>query len=420
MQARISNYLRLALPAFLVFWLLSAAFEIVQLYQKQELLVIVGEGRQLLADFNAFYNAGLLCRDHFQHGTPIYDVATQLSSLATVIAPKKSDVVMLSVNPPHFFLFCEPLTYFSVYHAWVLWSAMSIACLAGSIYLLDLKRVASKYEQICCALACVGTSTTFSTIRHGQNSFILLLTTLLFWRLLEARKFFLAGLSLALCLFKPQYLPALCTVGLLVGRLRFALGLIIAVSIIGVISVTAFGGNIFKSWIDFIQINGSHVDFAYMMQNIRGELTICMNGKDTDVGSLLSAIILGLGLIFMGWLWWRFRHLWSDPFYFRMLVALTISVMLFSSPHTQSSDYVLFYVTGLWGWTFIRHASVKSLPNSILRFLLIIYPYVSWIFYLVLGLFLIARIQPFLAWNLAVFSLSLPVLFTSAGSREKV
>lgn len=401
MNEKIAKNLRVALPAFLAFWFLSSAGELIQLYQKHELLVLNTDGRQMLADFNAFYNAGLLCRDYFAHGQPFYDIPTQLASLAKVIAPDKSDVVMLSVNPPHFFLLCLPLTYLSVYHAWLLWAILNLLCLAAGLLLIDLKQLPDKYERVCAVIGCLATSTTFTAIRHGQNSFMLLLCHLAFWRLLEAKKFFLAGLSLALCMFKPQYLPVLCTAGLIVGGVRFALGgLVAGLAIVG-ISVAAFGPDIFPSWWHFIA-SGEHPDFAYMMQNIRGELTICMHGRDDDVGAMTAGIILFVGISLVAWLWLLLRKRWQDPVTFRFLVAMTISVMLFSSPHTQGNDYVLFYITCIWTWLYLGHMK-RNWPKSILQVLITAYPYLSWVFLVLTPLFLVARIQPYLAWNLAIF-----------------
>jgi Glycosyltransferase family 87 len=418
MKRRLINYLRLALPAFLVFWIFSTVIELVQLYQKREVLVLITDGRQLLADFNSFYNAAVLCRHHFELGTPIYDFATQAASLATVIAPKKSDVIMLSVYPPHFFLLVEPLSYLSVYNAWLLWSGLGILSLLGALYLLDLKQIASRYERICCVIGFIGSSTTFSTIRHGQNSFILLAVTLVFWRLLEARRFFLAGLSIALCMFKPQYLPSLCTVGLIVGRLRFAAGAFLAALFVGLVSWGVFGWQTIKAWTGFIQLGETNPDVAYLMQNIRGQITIIMHGRADDVKAAASAVILGASLLFIAWLWYRFRKQLRDPFKFRLLAAITTSVMLFCSPHTHINDYVLFCATCVWTWAYIRNRKATGLANTVLKVLLISYPYASWFLLLLQPLFLVVRVQPFLAWNLAVFALSLLMLLSTSSQDE--
>jgi hypothetical protein len=165
-KERMQKHLRIAMPAFLLFWFFSTVIEIVDLYRKRELLVLYTDGRKLFADFNAFYNAGLLCRSYFENHVQFYDVNVQMSSLAKVIAPYKPDIPILSVNPPHYFLFCEPLSYLSPYHAWVVWIVISLICFMGSIYLFDLKRLFSRYEQICCIIGCLGTSTTYSTLRH--------------------------------------------------------------------------------------------------------------------------------------------------------------------------------------------------------------------------------------------------------------
>ena len=416
MKQRFANYLRLAIPAFLVLWTLSTVIELVQLYQKREVLVLITDGRQLLADFNAFYNAAVLCRHHFEQATPMYDIATQAASLAAVIAPQKSDVIMLAVYPPHFFLLVEPLSYLSVYNAWLVWSGLGILSLIAAIYLLDLKQIKSRYERICCVIGFIGTSTTFSTIRHGQNSFMLLACMLVFWRLLEARKFFLAGLSVALCMFKPQYLPSLCTVGLIVGRWRFAAGAFLAALFVGGISLAVFGWPTIKAWAGFVQIGETHPDVAYLMQNIRGQITILMHGRAADVGPPLLTFILLASLLFLAWLWYRFRNQLLDPIVFRLLAAITTSAVLFCSPHTHINDYVLFYVTAIWTWTYMTNKKVSGLANSILKGLLITYPYASWFFLLLSALFLLVRIQPFLAWNLAVFALSLLMLLQTSAT----
>jgi hypothetical protein len=374
-KARLSRYLKIAAPAFLLFYFLSTMGDLVDLYRKKTLLVLFTNERKLFADFNAFYNAGLLCRNYIDNHVPFYDLNVQMTSLAKVVAPYKSDIYMLSVNPPHYFLMCEPLSYFSPYHAWLLWTAISICCFVGGIYLLNIKRLLSRYEQICCVIGCLGTSTTYSVLRHGQNSFMLLLGTVLFWRLLESRKYVLSGLSLGLCMFKPQYLPALFCAGLMVGRLPFLVGASIAFITIYLISVSAFGSDIFQSWWDFISIKQSHPDFAYMMQSIRGELTICTTGRDDAVGLAPSAVILGTAIIFIAWLWFSFRKRWHEPSIFATLASITVSIMLFSSPHTQNNDYVLFYIPCVWMWQSLKELRSNGRLKTFLKVTIASYPY---------------------------------------------
>jgi hypothetical protein len=406
---KLLKHLRVAMPAFLLFYFFMSLSEIVDLYRKRELLVLYTNGRKLFTDFNAFYNAGLLCRNYFENHVPFYEFNVQMNSLAKVIAPYKPEVPMLSVNPPHYFLLCEPLSYVSPYHGWIIWTIISLVCLLASIFLFDIKHLLSKYEQICCIIGCLATSTTYSALRHGQNSFMLLFAVTLFWRLLETRKYFLSGLSLILCMFKPQYLPALLSAGLLVGRLRFVAGAALSFVVIYIVSVSAFGAGIFQSWWDFVSIKQSHPDFAYMMQNIRGEITICTSGRDDAVGTFGSVLILGFALLFILWLWYSFRKRFKELFIFRILAAITISVMLFSSPHTQSNDYVLFYLSCVWVWQFMK-VSTSSRLKSFLKLTIASYPYLSWIFLLVNLLFLIMRIQPYLAVNITVYLLALALL----------
>ena len=416
MKAKLSKYLRIALPAFLLFYFFLAVGDLVDLYRKNELLVFFKDDRELFADFNAFYNAGLLCRNFFENHVSFYDLNVQMSSLTKVIAPYKSNVPLLSVNPPHYFLLCEPLSYVSPSHAWLIWTVISVICLAGGIYLLDIKRLFTRYEQVCCVIGCVSSSPTYSALKAGQNSLMLLFAVTIFLRLMQARKYFLAGLSIILCMFKPQYLPVLMTAGLIVGRLRFAAGAAISSIVVYVISVSAFGSGIFQSWWDFVSIKQSHTDFACYMQTIRGEITLCTTGRDDAVGLVGSALILGLALLFTVWLWYSFRKRWNEPFIFRILAALTVSVMLFSSPHTQNNDYVLFCITCIWILQSMKESLDSTRLKTFLKLTIYSYPYLSWLFYLVAIFFMLVRVQPLLAVNLIVFVLSLVLLLAEPRS----
>jgi hypothetical protein len=416
MKDSLLKNLRVALPAFLLFYFFMVVGDLVDLYRKNELLVYFKDDRELFADFNAFYNAGLLCRNYFENHVSFYDLNVQMASLAKVIAPYKSNVPILSVNPPHYFLLCEPLSYVTPAHAWLIWTAISVMFLAGGIYLLDIKRHFTGYEQVCCVIGSVCCSPAYSALKMGQNSFALLFGVAVFLRLMQARKYFLAGFSMILCTFKPQYLPVLITTGLIVGRLRFAAGALLSAVIIYVTSVSAFGSGIFQSWWDFVSIKQSHTDFAVYMQTIRGEITLLTSGRDDAVGFTGSAVILGCALLFTVWLWYSFRKRLHETFIFRTLAALTVSVMLFTSPHTQNNDYVLFCITCIWILQSIKEMIGSDRLKSFLRVTIYSYPFLSWPFYLLAFIFMFARVQPLFAVNLIVFVLSLVLLLAEPRS----
>jgi hypothetical protein len=339
-----------------------------------------------------------------------------MTSMAKVIAPYKSNVPLLSVNPPHYFLLCEPLSYFTPAHAWILWTVTSVIFLAVSIYLLDVKRLFTGYEQACCVIGAVCSSPTYHALKMGQNSFALLFAVVVFLRLMQSRKFFFAGLSMMLCTFKPQYLPVLITAGLVVGRLRFAFGAALSAVIVYLVSISAFGAGIFQSWWDFVSIKQSHPDFAISMQTVRGEITLLTTGLDDAVGLTGSAVILGLAILFTIWLWYSFRNRWSETFVFRILAALTTSIMLFTSPHTQNSDYVLFSITCIWILQSMKEMVGASGLKTFLRVIIYSYPYWSWVFYLLAIVFMFVRVQPLFAFNLIVFVLSLVLLLVQPRS----
>jgi hypothetical protein len=151
-----------------------------------------------------------------------------------------------------------------------------------------------------------------------------------------------------------------------------------------------------------------------MMQSIRGELTICTTGRDDAVGLAPSAVILGTAIIFIAWLWFSFRKRWHEPSIFATLASITVSIMLFSSPHTQNNDYVLFYIPCVWMWQSLKELRSNGRLKTFLKVTIASYPYLSWVFLLLNALFLIFRVQPYFAVNVIVFVLSLSLVLAES------
>lgn len=410
MNEKLKHNLRFALPLFLAGFTLCTFGELAQLYNEKQLFVLTDNNQISLADFNSFYNAALLSRDYHQHGTPVYDFDIQSRSLETVTAPVKPDPTMLSVYPPHFFLILEPLAGMGIYPAWLVLSGFIALAIGLSLYLVDLPAIKEKYDRLCCCIALIGSSPTFSNFRLGQNSFFLLAGMLVVWRLMEKRKYFFAGLSTILCMFKPQYLPVLCTAGLIVGRVPFVLGAMVAGLIVGSISYLSYGWENLKAWPALMKLGETHPDVAHAMQSIRGQITIMLGGHADTIGTPFLILILGSAIAFTAWIWWRYRKQLEDIYLFRMVAALSVMAAIFGSPHTHVQDYVLFFgISGIWIWSYIQKY-VSAGKEMALKLLLVCFPFVSWVFLVLDGLFHIFRLQPFFLYAVAIFILSLRLL----------
>ncbi|GAB2186822.1 hypothetical protein LAB1_41310 [Roseibium sp. LAB1] len=141
-------------------------------------------------DFAAFYRAGEMAR--LGIASDAYDYYRFTAAFS------ESNKFLFFLNPPHAFLFFEPLTYLDYPGAKAVFMVLSVLCLLMSIHMTRLKLGLWPYVFV---LLSSGTLYSFQLLQLSPITTFLLLFALLFSRTRPV----LAGLALAVLTIKPQY-----------------------------------------------------------------------------------------------------------------------------------------------------------------------------------------------------------------------
>jgi len=158
------------------------------------------EGILLGADHLAFYSAARAIYD----GRPaaMYDLTTLHAYQQSLIG---WDWWGLEVyrNPPFYALLYLPTAGLSYYHSYLVWTAIGLALLVASVFLLGPERPGRVLGWA------VAFYPVFAVVSFGQNSFLSLTVFAAVYRLLDRGRPFAAGLLAGLLWFKPPLLIGL-------------------------------------------------------------------------------------------------------------------------------------------------------------------------------------------------------------------
>jgi hypothetical protein len=255
----------------------------------------------------------------------------------------------------------------------------------------------------------------------GQTSLYQFSVTAAFWLLLRYRKSVSAGLISAFLLVKLQYMPILLLIGAILGRWKYCLALLASSSVLTLITLKILGWNNIVSYPQSLiygetssAVNGVA---AAAMQNLRGEMVLWL-GDGSGIVHLLTVGSFAAGLFLAAFLWLKaYPRLETilGKNGFGVMAAVSILVSLIFSPHTHTQDYLTATIALIFLYPFIQ-----SLPSSRSRAALSVlclgFPVLSWIFYMLMFVFQLVKIQPFFFWAAAVLLLTAGVLRKSLGT----
>lgn len=413
LSQRIKNDIWFGYFCLLACWVVSSYSQLEVMLREGVLFALSTGGGPCVSDFVVVYSGAVLARQSAETGVSIYDSVAQTNIVKELVAPVVPQLPFSLQYPPYVFALIKPLAQVNITHAWFIWTALSLSCLALSVYFLTASRFKSKVGRLFVLLAVLASYPCWLGIRIGQTCFLLLLGLSIFWIFLRAGKFFYAGCATALCLIKVQYAPILIVVGIVQGRLKYLWGLVLAATGLFLISVVGVGWNntvAYLNWLANGEMNRviAGVD-ALVMQNIRGELTL-ITASDTSAIRWLSVAFLGAATLAAAFLWSRVPAKTGDDgrTTFDVYAAFTVFAMLIASPHTHSQDYVIAVLPCVWLW---------SITSGLSRWLILLFPVLSWVFFLTMPLWLALKIEPFLLWAVLVLATRRPARFAdSAGT----
>ncbi len=308
-------------------------------------------GRAAGGDFVEFYVIGKIL-NNFEPAR-IYDLKLAVELQHSTLPAMAETQMLVYGHAPYVALLFKPfamLPYLWAYGAWLVFSAALY--LAGVMVLFRVTGLPAEYRATGLLLAASFTPFLFETWIGGQLSVVGFLIWVLFFCLRDQKRPLLAGMALALAVYKPT-LVALPVAMLIFGRRwrilgGFALGLVA----MAVLSVKVAGIDGCRAWFDTLLFNSRMTAGAGEAWHL---------AKSVDLSSFLHlllfnapgtpVVVLGCGLIlFIGLAaaWWRSAsleaaaedHLW----------AATLCLTLVVNPYAPIYDAVLVVIAAALAW----------------------------------------------------------------------
>lgn len=211
------------------------------------------QGVVLGPDFPAFYTGGWLVREG--EIVRLYDLERQQAVQQAVLP---GSALSAYVNPPHYSLVGAPFSSLPYAVAFTLWSLLMLAAFGTSLLLLRplLPTLHTRQGWLLAALALLS-APVYYALSAGQNTGLSLLLHSGILLALSRRRVALAGLLIALGMFKPQLFVVLLPL-LLLGlersqRWRLLLGFGISAGALGLLTLSIFGLTTLTQWLALLR-----------------------------------------------------------------------------------------------------------------------------------------------------------------------
>jgi alpha-1,2-mannosyltransferase len=279
-------------------------------------------------DFTIFYTAGK-CVDEGR-GRQLYDLETQLA-LQRGFAPEvKHRENALPFNHPAFeALLFVPLAGLPYLTAYLVWAVFNIALLAG-LWTLLRPRLPG-LNNLLPGLPLLATFAFFPVtvaLLQGQDSILLLFLYGLAFSALATRRGFVAGVCLALALFKFQLVLPLVVVLLVRRQWKAVAGFSVTASVLLLVSAAVVGWNGVRAYPEFVlRLNRSPAQAGIDprdMPNLRGLVTGSLHLA--GMPAILLIIALSIALVALVVRCWRVQPGQKFELGFSLCLAVTTIV----------------------------------------------------------------------------------------------
>lgn len=404
---------------FAFFWALQAFALLGQWMHDKELQARKIDGRPYISDFVSFYGSGVLARQCLSKPTKIYDGATQIELETKLTAPVVPEAPFSNPNTPVTFVALLPLSFFNLDGAWIAWGLLTLSASIGVLLATFVKPLPHWFAKLTAVTAFAASYATWFSIRLGSTSCLLFPMVLSFFHFLKEGNLIVAAAMACVGTMKLQYAPYLISVGTARFGWKFpavfagfcAILLCICTAVLGWDNIMAFP-QAFLTNEASSQIVGVQPE---KMQNLRGMLVL-ITGSDSKPVHYLSA---GVCLAVAGAMFFVWKKLdWKDPVRFNLLTSATTLLMLVSSPHTHTQDYILAFIPCLLLFMAADRSdtNIGAKDRLILKAASVSFVYLSWILFFLDFLFRLSKIQPFALWALVVAIYTLRLYFNTASS----
>lgn len=295
---------------------------------------------RLGGDYPAFYGAGRIIAEGSMRD--LYDSQRQIAAQKDLF-PNKKNVFLPFPYPPFMAFAYYPLALLSYRFSYILHTLLMVGTLLLAMQLIrPMNRLFDQYF-LCAFFFALVFYPMLRAVLGGQNIPITFLLVVIAWRAAIARHEWLAGMSLGLLLFKPQFALPLIVLYVLSRRWRIGVGsLFVALTLYG-ISVWMVGPSWLTKWLKYVlwhsladaginSANGvSWLGFLEAILGVRNPFALIL----TWVLILCTAVGLSL-------LWIQNEHRLD----LTAKMGITVPFILLIPPH------VMYYDMGLVLFTF--------------------------------------------------------------------
>lgn len=416
--------------AFLLFWSINAYVLLGQWLQEGELFALKIDDRPYISDFVVFYAGGLLAKRCLAEPQAVYDIAAQAKVIDELTAPIKAEQPFFNQNTPITYLIVMLFAFLDLSLAWIAWCLIWMLASIAAVVLLIMPRFQGRFTRALVLVAFISAYPTWQSARLGQTSLLIFPCLVWFLHLLETRSFVKAGLITGLLSVKVQYLPYLGLVGLIIGGWRYLLAAAGSTGALVVASGLVLGWQNVFDWPKALLMGELPTGVSGLsperMQNVRGFLTL-LTGQDSTVVHILSAAAFLASVVFTGVMWWRAKKAIGEvrqeaiepadetvgkktvgPDRFRgdsmflYLSSITLLVMMVAGLHTHVQDYILCLPACAYAFILSRReeagANFSKRMLRLQRILALGFPVMGWIFFLLLPVFALIKVQPYALW----------------------
>jgi hypothetical protein len=293
-----------------------------------------------LPDFAIYYCAGQVVREGLGH--QLYDQASRFQvqeQFATAVPLFRGPLPW--THPPFEALFFVPFSYFSYLTAYVLWNLLSLALVGISLWLLSPSLPLLRAHGPPLWLLAIAFFPVFFNLLEGQDGIILLFLYALAYRFLRRNRDAMAGIFLALGLFKFHLILPFVLLLLLQKRWKVLYGFV-PVSVLAVLASIAIAGtralSAYPRYVLYWEnlLAGSDRVPAGM-PNFRGLFYVFLPDWKY-AGAVVALLSLAL-LIFVGW-----RLLPKRSPSFDLTFSLTMVATILVSFHVVSYDLSMLLI----------------------------------------------------------------------------
>lgn len=320
-------------------------------------------------DFTIFYTAASIIRSG--NGHYLYDLGLQAQVQQAFLLPHGwvfPDGVLPYNYPPFFAVIFIPLSFLPLAWAFPVWNMVNVTLILVSVKLL--LRHQQRHSTRDFVVACLIVFAFFPVLEglfKGQSSFLVLFTLTLTYLALKSRRDTVAGITLALGLFKPQLVLVIAAILLYRRRWRTAFAFSATTMLLLFVSYILVGINGMASYLGLVRQmaswNGVYSIHPTSMPNLRGLVygfgDLYHAWFQTEISSAtLGAITFLLSLLVFVWV----LRIWKGPWNptlpeFDLRLGLTVIAALLLSPHLYGHDLTLLVLVGFLLLNFFEHYS---------------------------------------------------------------